>query len=54
MLGDWRATLEVLSLILLITVALYLAGSCVSGRDYRAPAGLGMAAKVHAACAPHK
>ncbi len=33
--GDWRMTLVVLSLILLLSVALYLAGSCVRGRDYR-------------------
>ena len=35
MLGDWRHTLEAVSLILLVTVVLYLAGGCIDGKDYR-------------------
>ena len=34
-LGDWRHTLEAVSLILLVTVALYLTGGCIDGKDYR-------------------
>ena len=36
----------VLSLVLLLSVALYLVGSCIQGRDYRAPAREVAAAKV--------
>ena len=35
MLQDWRHTLEAVSLIILVTVALYLAGGCIEGKDYR-------------------
>ena len=34
-LQDWRHTLEAVSLIILVTVALYLAGGCIEGKDYR-------------------